>query len=424
MKEGETRRCKARRDEGGRDETPQGEARRRRARRDDAGRGAMKESETKRHKASRDEGGQAATTQGEPERQEARRDHPGRGAMKEGETKRHKASRDEGGRARTAGGETQRRRVSQAGRERDVEPLRHTTAPRLRPDRRRREGSAASKPPCRPTTGIEAPDAFSSSGEPAHLTTSSHVMLARRRIRRRTGVSARVLVREACDAAHPRLNGLGVRQWARRRRSGSPRAKRLIQRRAGARLLGRTASAGRNAVPGRAPGVRRGRVISRKDARARERMRALAKGCARSRKDARAQCRGSATRRRACRLALGRVRSTSAERARQRTSQCTKSAERTQHRASKFAVGRAGAPSGVPARFPACPLRIGRGGLAAGLGCTRVANGARAWANELDFVRPGSILRDRARSKMNGLKTGCNDSGIERDLPRARSRGG
>jgi hypothetical protein len=342
--------------------------------------------------------------EGKPRRRRARQNGSRRDATKEGAPERQQARRDEGGCARTAGGETRRRRARQNGSEQDGEALRPATARRLRPDRRRREGRSAEKPPCPPKAGLSAPDAFSSSGEPANLTKSSPFMPARRRIRRRTGASARVLVRQACESAHPGLNGLGVCKRVEatgkavcRRRSGSSDGERVpgssgeqlrrdatplrFERRARAvgepsrprmcalakgcarspkdvrvrqRMCAFAKGCAGEPKDARASQRMRGRAKGcagePKDARASQRMRALAKGCARSPKDARAHHRGSARRRRACRRAVWRTGSPSDRCAQTIGGADTASGVRARPRTRSRNVGGARSPSAQPCK--------------------------------------------------------------------------
>jgi hypothetical protein len=250
-------------------------------------------------------------------------------------------------------GKTRRRRERQNGRGRDGEAARPRAAPRLCPDSRRREGTAADKPPFPRMIGLFGRDAFSSSGEPAHLTTSGHFMPARRRLRGCRGASACVPAPQACEAAHPRLNGLGVCKQAR------PRAKRFARRRTTSRLLRRSASAECEADQRRAPGIRRGRAASPADVRARRRMRGLIAGrtgspsgtptCRRGERrnvgrtgspsDAGAYPSAERLPRGARRFAIGRARSASKERVCRRLSSGSSSADLVHPRACRLARG-------------------------------------------------------------------------------------
>jgi hypothetical protein len=317
----------------------------------------------------------------------------------EGEPGRQGARRDEEGRARTAGRETGKLRAR---------PQRRTSAPRAEGEREEPRTSCIVR--WRPGS----PDAMRSP-------------------RRANQLARQKADLHACGAAHPLKNGpirrccgssgVPIGEFVPDR--ARPRAKRLARRRSGSPDGEAARPTANGFEPPPMKRFRQMRSSSPEDVRARQKMCGLVKRCAGSPEDVRARQRmcglavgrartpsAERARRRASRLAIGWVRSASGKPARRRRSRCKKSAEFAHPRASRFAVGRAGTPKDVQARPSASSLRIRRVRSAAGIGCSRVGERTRAWANELARGRTGSHLCERARRKMNGLTTGCTDSGI------------
>jgi hypothetical protein len=164
-----------------------------------------------------------------------------------------------------------RRRASHDGRARDREDARKATAPRRSTGSRRQEGRAADKLPCPLVTGLPGPRCVLLLGELARPTTSSISCLRGRRIRLRTGVSARVLARRACEAANPPEPGAMSANWLARGRGSSPEGEVARPTANELHALRRTASAQCKAAPRSASRVSRGRAGSPSAARARHR---------------------------------------------------------------------------------------------------------------------------------------------------------